>query len=67
MDIEKMKYHMQRLQPGEIYWDSRHQEQVEFGYMGKTGLAIVSEPGDSGGMQSSWGLDPDCLERIMKE
>ena len=36
---------------------------VEFGYMGQTGLAIVYEPGDSGGgMQSSWGVDPDNLE-----
>ena len=54
-----------RLLKGEIYWDYVHKEEVEFGYMGKTGLAIVYEPGDSGGgMQSSWGVNPGNLESI---
>lgn len=62
-----MRYHLQRLKCGEIYWDSKHNEKVEFGYMGQTGLAIVYEPGDSGGgMQSSWGIDPDNLEKIVR-
>ncbi|MFC1722738.1 hypothetical protein ACFL0V_01235 [Nanoarchaeota archaeon] len=68
MDEQKMRYHLQRLNPGEIYWDRVHEESVEFGYMGQTGLAIVYEPGDSGGgMQSSWGIDPANLEGIVED
>ena len=68
MNEQKMRYHLNRLKPGEVYWDNKHKELVEFGYMGQTGLAIVYEPGDSGGgMQSSWGIDPDNLEsRVSK-
>lgn len=67
MDKQKMRYHLQRLNPGEVYWDNKHKELVEFGYMGQTGLAICYEPGDSGGgMQSSFGVDPDNLEKIVK-
>jgi len=62
-----MRYHLQRLIPGEIYWDSKNNGKVEFGYMGQTGLAICYEPGDSGGgMQSSFGVDPDNLEKIVR-
>jgi len=44
-----------------------NKEIVEFGYMGQTGLAIVYEPGDSGGgMQSAWGINPDNLESIVR-
>jgi hypothetical protein len=68
MNKEKIRYHLSRLKPGEIYWDNKHKELVEFGYMGQTGLAIVYEPGDSGGgMQSSWGIDPDNLEEIVSK
>lgn len=68
MENEKIKYHQKRLKQGEIYWDKKHKEKVEFGYLGQTGLAIVYEPGDSGGgMQSSWGVDPENLERIVNE
>ena len=50
------------LEEGKIYIDSKSKEAVEFKYAGQTGLAIVCEPGDSGGgMQSSWGLDPEQL------
>lgn len=53
------------LEAEEIYWDQVNKELVEFGYIGLTGLAIVYEPGDSGGgMQSSWGVNPDNLESI---
>lgn len=63
---QKMNYHLNRLNQGEIYWDSKSKELVEFGYLGKTGCAIVYEPGDSGGgMQSAWGIDPDNLEKIV--
>ena len=68
MENKKMEYHLKRLKEGKIYWDKKHKEKVEFGYMGQTGLAIVYEPGDSGGgMQSSWGIDPDYLEDITNE
>jgi hypothetical protein len=47
---------------GKVYYDKKHKEDVEFCYMGYTGLAIVCEPGDSGGgMQSCWGVDPNNL------
>ena len=63
-DINKMKYHLDRLNQGEIYWDKKNKIGVEFSYMGQTGYAIVCEPGDSGGgMQSHWGIDPDNLEK----
>ncbi len=63
-----MRYHLKRLIAGEIYWDTKHKEMVEFGYLGQTGLAIVYEPGDSGGgLQSSWGIDPDNLEKIVSK
>jgi len=63
MDTKNMEYHLRRLKQGEIYWDKKYNEFVEFGYMGQTGYAIVYEPGDSGGgMQSSWGTDPENLE-----
>jgi hypothetical protein len=67
MEKEKMIYHQDRLNRGEIYWDNKNKEKVEFGYMGQTGYAIVCEPGDSGGgMQSSWGVNPDNLESIVE-
>lgn len=67
MDEQKMAFHAQRLNPGEVYWDKKHKEIVEFGYMGQTGLAICYEPGESGGgMQSSFGIDPKNLEQIVK-
>lgn len=57
-----------RLRRGELYWDGVRKETVEFGYMGQTGLAIVYEPGDSGGgMQSSWGISPDNLEDLVDQ
>ena len=50
------------LQVGEVYYDVVNKEVVEFRYIGGTGLAIVREPGDSGGgMQSCWGIDKDDL------
>ena len=53
------------LVKGEIYYDIRHKEEVEFQYMGQTGLAIVCEPGDSGGgMQSCWGITADNLQSL---
>lgn len=69
MDRQKGIYRPVRLQPGELYWDHMHKEVVEFVYMGQTGLAIVCEPGDSGGgMQSTWGVDPANLEgRVLKQ
>ena len=68
MDTKKMEYHLNRLKPGEIYWDRKNKEKVEFGYMGRTGYAIVYKPGDSGGgMQSSWGVDPDNLEKNVED
>jgi hypothetical protein len=51
-----------KLEEGRVYYDNVAKEEVEFGYMGQTGLAIVYEPGDSGGgMQSSWAIDPKRL------
>ena len=50
------------MKQGDIYWDEKRKQVVEFQYMGQTGLAIVCEPGDSGGvMQSCWGIDPRNL------
>ena len=66
METKEMEYHLRRLKQGEIYWDGVNNEAVEFGYMGQTGFAIVYEPGDSGGgMQSSWGVNPNNLEYIV--
>ena len=49
---------------GDIYLDSETNKKVEFCYMGMTGLAIVCEPGDSGGgMQSTWGIEPERLQK----
>ena len=68
METKEMEYHLRRLKRGEIYWDRVHNEEVEFGYMGQTGFAIVYKPGDSGGgMQSSWGVNPNNLEYIVDE
>ena len=56
---------MKRLIEGQLYFDDHSKETVEFRYLGKTGLAIVCEPGDSGGgMQSSWGVKPSRLYPI---
>lgn len=67
MRFEKIEYHLNRLKEGTIYWDKEDKKSVEFGYLGKTGYAIVYEPGDSGGgMQSSWAVDPANLEEIIK-
>lgn len=63
-----MEYPLNRLKQGEIYWDKKNKEKVEFGYMGQTGFAIVYELGDSGGgMQSSWGVDQENLEKILED
>jgi len=52
----------EELIDGQIYYDKVNKQEVEFGYMGQTGLAIVYEPGDrGGGMQSSWAIDPNNL------
>jgi len=68
MKTEEMEYHIRRLKRGELYLDKVNQETVEFGYMGGTGFAIVYEPGDSGGgMQSSWGVNPNNLEFIVED
>ena len=68
MKPEELVYHIDRLNEGEVYQDIVHNESVEFRYMGKTGLAIVCEPGDSGGgMQSCWGIDPNHLEEIVEK
>jgi hypothetical protein len=65
MMTDNTYHHINRLTPGEVYWDKKNDEVVEFGYMGQTGYAIVYDPGDSGGgMQSSWGIDPNNLEKI---
>ena len=56
---------LKTLKTGKIYVDCRTNEKVEFRYMGQTGLAIVCEPGDSGGgMQSCWGVLPEMLKPI---
>jgi len=53
---------MKDLVRGQIYWDKKFKEKVEFLYAGVTGLAIVCKPNDSGGgMQSAWGIHPKCL------
>jgi hypothetical protein len=66
--LKNIDYHLNRLIPGEIYWDKKNKKNVEYGYLGQTGFAIVYEPGDSGGgMQSSWGVDPDNLESIITQ
>lgn len=63
-----MEYHERRLKRGEIYFNIISNEKVEYKYLGQTGLAIVCEPGDSGGgMQSSWGTNPNNLEFIVDE
>ena len=68
METKKIEYHLSRLKQGEIYWDKKNSQNVEFGYIGQTGLAIVYEPGDSGGgMQSSWGVNPNNLEKIVED
>lgn len=55
-----------KLERGELYFDTVSKEVVEFGYLGQTGFAIVYNPGDSGGgMQSSWGVKPSNLEYIV--
>ena len=48
-----------------IYYDTKNKQEVEFRYMGQnSGLAIVCDPGDSGGgMQSCWGVDPNNLTK----
>ena len=59
-----MGNNMQLIQ-GNIYYDAKNRQEVEFRYHGQTGLAIVCDPGDSGGgMQSSWGIDPNNLTEI---
>jgi hypothetical protein len=66
IDIEKIEYHIGRLNQGETYWDKKNKMSVEFSYVGQTGYAIVCEPGDSGGgMQSHWGINPENLEEIV--
>lgn len=66
MNDKEMEYHQTRLKQGEIYFDNIHNEKVEFGYIGQTGLAIVYKPGKSDeGMQSSWGINPNNLEIIV--
>lgn len=74
MDQKKIGCYESRLIPGNVYWDKKNNELVEFGYMGQTGKAIVYEPGDSGGgMQSSWAINPENLiesgglEKIIKK
>jgi hypothetical protein len=68
MEIKEMEYHERRLKRGEIYFNIISNEKVEYKYLGQTGLAIVCEPGDSGGgMQSSWGTNPNNLEFIVDE
>jgi hypothetical protein len=68
MKENKAEDYAEKLKRGVIYWDKVHKEKVEFGYMGQTGLAIVYQPGDSGGgMQSSWGVNPKNLEEIVKK
>jgi hypothetical protein len=68
MKTKEMEYHQRRLKQGEIYLDKVNNEKVEFGYMGQTGWAICYEPGDSrGGMQSSFGINPNNLEFIVDE
>ena len=72
MDEEKLsdeaiRHYVDKLRIGEVYYDKKHKQVVEFRYMGQTGWAIVCEPGDSGGgMQSCWGTGPDNLERILR-
>lgn len=53
-----------KLEEGKIYLD-RLNNRVEFRYMGKTGFAIVCEPGDSGGgMQSCWAVKSESLRNL---
>lgn len=56
---------MTKFKRGKIFYHIPCKQNVEFRYMGKTNLAIVCEPGDSGGgMQSCWGVDPNKLIEI---
>lgn len=66
--IKRMERDKKLLITGEIYWDKKNKEAVEYCYMGKTGYAIVCQPGDSGGgMQSCWGIKPDSLESLTEK
>ena len=68
MEKSEYRFFEKKLYPGTNYWDKVNKEVVEFGYLGQTGLAIVYEPGDSGGgSQSSWGIHPSNLEEITKD
>lgn len=68
MEYEIMKHYMNTLKEGQTYWDRKNKEQVEYRYLGQTGIAIVCEPGDSGGgMQSCWGVNPADLETIVEK
>jgi len=68
MTDEEIRYHFNKLKAGRTYWDNKCKEIVEFQYMGRTGYAIVCEPGDSGGgMQSCWGTNPNNLEKIINK
>ncbi len=51
---------MMTLIEGHIYIDATTGKEVEFGYMGQTGLAIVYSPGERN-MQDSYGIDPSKL------
>jgi hypothetical protein len=69
--LNKMEQYKRTMRPelvqGEVYWDKKKGEAVEFCYMG-TDYAIVCEPGDSGGgMQSCWGLKHDDLETLTEK
>ncbi len=65
---DKIEYYEKKLNSKETYWDKKNKELIEFKYMGQTGFAVVCEPGDSGaGMQSSWLVNPENLERIVKK
>ena len=66
--LKRIKQDKKVLVPGDVYWDRKNREAVEFGYMGQTGWAICYEPGDSGGgMQSSFGIKPDNLEDLTEK
>ena len=54
------------LKTGRVYWDGKHNEKVKFHYIGSTGLAIVSKPGEPG-IQDGWRINPFVLVPLRQD